>query len=82
MPRETRKASEDTKKFFTELPIPKGINGNEVNGQLYWELFLDSSKDFVQLAIITETFRRMQDFFMKPLLRKILFSQCSKRKLS
>lgn len=63
MPRETLHASDETKQYFSELPIPIGINGNEVNGKLYWELFLDSSKSFEDLAVITETFRRMQDFY-------------------
>lgn len=62
MPTETLIASEETKRFFSELPMPKGINGNEVNGKLYWDYFNDSSKTFDCLAAITETFRRMQDF--------------------
>lgn len=62
MPVEHLIASDETKDFFKELPMPKGVNGNEVNGKLYWEIFTKSSKNFNDLAIATETFRRMQDF--------------------
>lgn len=62
MPVETLVASDETKKFFNELPMPQGVNGNEVNGKYYWEIFIDASKTFDDLATVTETFRRMQDF--------------------
>lgn len=62
MPVETLVASDETKKFFNELPMPQGVNGNEVNGRHYWEIFTDASKTFDDLATVTETFRRMQDF--------------------
>ena len=58
MPVEHLIASDDTKDFFKELPMPRGINGNEVNGELYWEIFTNTSKNFDDLAIATETFRR------------------------
>lgn len=63
MPKEILKSSEETKDFFAELPIPQGLNGNEVNGKQYWNFFWDSSKNFDDLATITETYRRMQDLY-------------------
>lgn len=62
MPVEILVASEETKGFFKELPMPKGINGNEVKGLQYFEICTDASKTFDDLATVTETFRRMQDF--------------------
>lgn len=56
-------ASEETKHFFSELSLPKGLNGNEVNGKVYWEQFWKPSKNFESLANLTETYRRMQDFY-------------------
>ena len=61
MPVETLVASEETKCFFKELPMPKGINGNEANGKLFFENFMNSSKGFSDLATLTESCRRMQD---------------------
>lgn len=63
MPTEKLIASVEIKEFFKELPIPLGLNGNEVNGKKYFEAFLDASKSFDDLAYITETYRRMQDFY-------------------
>lgn len=63
MPVETLVASEETKKYFKDLTLPQGLNGNEVNGKHYWEVFNDASKSFDDLATITETYRRMQDFY-------------------
>ncbi len=63
MPTEILIASEETKQFFSELSLPKGLNGNEVNGKVYWDQFWNPSKDFDSLANLTETYRRMQDFY-------------------
>lgn len=63
MPIQKLIASDETKEFFSELPMPKGINGNEVNGKLYWKHFIDASIQFDSFAIINETYRRMQDFY-------------------
>lgn len=63
MPKEVLIASEDIKPFFKELSLPGGFNGNEVNGKAYWEHFWNPSLSFDNLATITETYRRMQDFY-------------------
>lgn len=62
MPVEILAASVETKHFFAELPMPRGINGNQVKGKQYWDLFLDESKSINDLATINETYSRMQDF--------------------
>lgn len=63
MPKEDIVASDETKKFFAELTMPRGLNGNEVNGKVYFEQFLNPNKDFSFLATLTETYRRMQDMY-------------------
>ena len=63
MPVEHLIASDETKDFFKELTLPQGLNVNEVNGKQHWEVFNDASKSFDDLATITETYRRMQDFY-------------------
>lgn len=62
MPVEILVASDETKHFFAELPMPRGINGNEVKGKQYWDLSLDESTSIDDLTTINETYRRMQDF--------------------
>lgn len=64
MPVEHLIASDETKDFFKELPMPKGINGNEVNGKLYWEIVTKSSKNFNDLAIATETLDECKIFMI------------------
>ena len=63
MPKQTLVASEETKRYFSELPLPKDLNGNEVKGGTYWEIFTDVTKTFEDLATVTETYRRMQDLY-------------------
>ncbi|MBD5218045.1 MAG: hypothetical protein HDS73_06095 [Bacteroidales bacterium] len=62
MPVETFVALEQTKGFFKELLMPKDINRNEVNGNSFFENFMNSSKGFSDLATLNESCRRMQDF--------------------
>ena len=74
MPKENLVASEETKEFYRELPLPNGFNGNEVNGKVYFEAVLSPPKTFVSLATLTESFRRIKKPQLLPLCKTCDFT--------
>lgn len=58
MPVENLICSPDLKPFFSELPMPTGLNGNEAVGKKYFEAFF--SKEKKSVTLMTEVYRQMQ----------------------